>query len=336
MGNKILKHFYYMLLLVFLGACSTGIQESRHPVYFENSNKGPTIERFDEYHLRGGDILDIIYQVRPQKIGEYRLNIQDVIKVRFPSMPEHDIQQVIRPDGMITLPYIGDINVLNLTPEAATKKIRLFYKEILRLPDIYLIVKEFGAGTKELKRVITTASRGQSKLLTVRPDGVVTFPLIGDMLVVEKTIPEISSVVNKQYKELYPELQVDVILYKAVGSYVYVLGEVRRPGAYTINRPVTIYQALSMGGGLTPVARLDDVVMMRRKGATMECRIVDVKSVLTAGKESVYVLLKPDDIIYVPKRRLATAAQIAKEISDLIFFRGYSLGFSWEVYTVNN
>ena len=326
-----MKNLLNLMLIIFLGACSTDIQESRSPVCFNNSSKGPTIERFDEYHLKGGDILDIIYQVRPQKIDEYRLNIQDVVEVRFPFMPNDNIQQVIRPDGMITLPYINDISVLNLTPEEATKKIRLAYKEILRFPDIYIIVREFGAGTKELKKVITTASRGQSKLLTIRPDGDVTFPLIGDIPVVEKTIPEISKTVNSLYKKLYPELQVDVILYKTIGNFVYVLGEVKRPGAYKINRPVTIYQALSLASGSTPAARLGDVVVLRRKGATMVCRVIDVKSGFTSAKNPVFVLLRPDDIVYVPKRRLATAAQIAKEISDLIFFRGYSLGFSWEL-----
>lgn len=319
-----------VLLLPLATSCTTGVRPVESAAYRPENHPGPAMESAAAYTLMGGDVLDIIYQVRPRKIDHYRLNIQDVIEIRFPAMPEHNHQQVVRADGMITLPYIQDVYVLGLTPREATQKVRAALQDVLRMPEIYILIKEFGAGTKELKKVITTASRGQSKLLTVRPDGVVTFPLIGDMRVADQTIPDVSNRVNTAYKKLYPELQVDVILFQTAGTYVYVFGEVAHPGAYKIIKPITYVNALVLAGGTTPKARLSDVVVSHRTGNKMICHIVDLKSGLE-GRTSAYTPVLPETVIYVPPRPLSTAAQVAKELSELTFFTGWGLSFSWEL-----
>lgn len=318
-------HIFFMLLMLCLSwSCAP---KEKSGIIYKTEKSLPEIRYFKEYYVSCGDILDIIYQIRPLVQETYKLKIQDVVEVRFPSMGKHNYQQVIRPDGRITLPYINDLYLLNLTTSEATAKIQAGYKDVLRFPDAFLLLKEFGAGTKELKKVITTASRGQSKLITVRPDGVITYPLIGDQYVAGMTIPAVSACVNNAYKELYPELQVDVILYKTAGSNIYITGEVKKPGVYPINRPVTAGMAMAMAGGATSDARLSNIVISRRQAKKMSCRIINFKS------EKEFILLQPDDILFIPKRRLATAAQIAKEISEITFFRGYSVGFSWELYS---
>ena len=135
------------------------------------------------------------------------------------------------------------------------------------------------------------------------------------------------------YKSLYPELQVDVILYKTMGNFVYVLGEVKRGGAFPINRPISMHEALALAGGLTPEARLEDTILAHRRGDVMKCQRVNFADKILLGGEHRVALLRPDDIVFVPKRRLATVAQIAREISDVTFFNGWNLGFSWELYS---
>jgi len=330
-----MKDIYKIILIAIfitascfcLSACA--VKNSDITTFNEQDGNSAVKRHFDEYRVVCGDIFDIIYQIRPFIINSYKLKIQDVVEIRFPSMREHNFKQIIRTDGKITLPYINDLKIVSLTTEEATKKIRTAYKDIFRFPDAFLLLKEFGTGTKELKKVITTSSRGQSKLITVRPDGVITFPLIGDQFVAGLTFPEISTDINKKYQEVYPELQVDVILYKTAGTHIYVTGEVGRPGVYTINRPTTVRIALAMAGGATSKARTGDIIISRRKGEKMLCRIINLKD----KKSDLITLLEPDDIIYVPKRRLSTAAEIASEISEVSFFRGYSVGFSWQLHS---
>lgn len=316
--------FVIIIVVLILSGCASkqikSIDKSPLP-------KTSAIERFNQYRLGNGDVLDIIYQVRPQETNTYALNIQDKVEIRFPSMPEHNIEQVIRPDGKITLPYIDDVYILGMTTEEATLAIREKYKDVLRLPSVFILIKEFGSGTRELKRVITTASRGQSKLITIRPDGIVTLPLIGDQLVRDLTLTEASLKINTAYKKIYPELQVDVILHESAGAFIYVVGQVQKPGAYKINNPSMLRIMLAMAGGVTNSARLDNVIVSRRNGDVMEYRIVDLDDTSSA-----ITMLIADDIIYVPRTRLTSSAQIAREISEVTFFRGFSLGFSWVLH----
>jgi len=322
---------FYLMILLLLCACASDMRQGLPPVSPLADESPAATAYFEEYRLRGGDVLDIIYEIHPLKTAEYRLNIEDVVDVRFPSLPDHDTQQTIRSDGMISLPYIGDVHAEGMTPGEMTAHLQDAYKKILRFPDVYVSVRESGSGLRELRRIVENLSQGQSRLQTIRLDGLITFPLIGDMAVAGKSVPELSEMLNQACKTRYPELSAHVRLSKSAGLFVYVLGEVERPGAYEISRPVNITQALALAGGPTFSAKLAHVALSRRKGPDMECSIIDMEDGFRGESAVSGNLLVPDDIIYVPRHPLANAAQIAREIADLTFFRGFSLGASWKL-----
>ncbi len=286
-----------------------------------------------KYVLRPGDVLDVVYQVRAKEVSEYHLEIQDVVELRFVSMPEQNQEQIIRADGLVTLPWIGDVRVLGLTPKEATQKIRRAYQGILRDPDVYLIVKESGASLNEFKRAIAAEDEEQSKLLTIRPDGFITLPMVGEMRAAGKSVKELTVAVNRAYHAYYPELFVDVILDKSPDQRIYVIGEVNKPGAFVIYRPTEIGQALAMAGGPNIDARLNEVIIVRHDGKETKARKVDYKSIVE-GYVDQSALLLPDDVVYVPRRPLATAAQISFEIRRVLMFRGWQLGnFSFGTFS---
>jgi len=279
-----------------------------------------------KYVLRPGDVLDVVYQVRTTEVAEYHLDIQDVVELRFVSMPEHDQEQIIRADGLVTLPWIGDVRVLGLTPEEATQKIRRAYKGILRDPDVYVTVRESGASLNEFKRAISAEDEGQNKLLTIRPDGFITLPVVGEMRAAGRSVKELAASVNRAYHAYYPELFVDVILDKSPDQRVYVIGEVNKPGAFVIYRPTEVGQALAMAGGPNIDARLNEIIIVRHDGKETKARKVDYKSIVEGYVDQGAPLLRPDDVVYVPRRPLATAAQISFEIRRVLMFRGWQLG----------
>lgn len=290
------------------------------------AGSGADMNSFDEYRLRSGDVLEIMYQIQTKEISAYTLNIQDVVELRFVSLPHLNLEQAIRADGLLTMPLVGDVRVLGLTPAAATEKIRKAYAGVLRDPDVFLLVKEFGAATKELKNVITNWERGQSKLLTIRPDGAITFPIIGDMDVASRTIPELAESVNAEYQKIYPELQVDVILFEITERFLYVFGEVNKPGAFEILHPINLGQSLALAGGTTTKSRITDIIVARHSGKDLIIRRFDYKSVLEGKHSTIQVALQPDDIVYVPRRPLSSDSEISQEIGKLLLFGGYSVG----------
>lgn len=331
----VVKRICFLILSILLSACSVGINskpgflsQDPHPQMRE-----PATRRFTDYRLGSGDILDIVYQIQQPETELYRLKIQDRVEIRFPSMPDQNQEQEVRTDGMISLPFVDDIAIGGLTLNQATRKLQATYKAVLRFPDVYIILKESDARIQELKMVIGTATRGQSRLLKVRPDGFVTFPIIGELLVAGQTIPQVTATVNDLYHRRHPELRVDVILEQMADRFFYVIGEVKKAGAYKIERPITVQESLALAGGPTSTSRLQDVILARRKGDIVKYDRVDLKHL---GRDTKAIAVQADDIILVPRTKLATAAEIANELSQILFFRGVSVGFNYRLDEENN
>ncbi|MBI4709745.1 MAG: SLBB domain-containing protein [Nitrospirae bacterium] len=196
-----------------------------------------------------------------------------------------------------------------------------------------VLVPEFRASIKELKADLKTAPRGLSRLVTVRPDGYVTFPLVGDTFVGGRTFPDVNNELNERYDKIIPGLYVDLFLEHHAGSRMYILGQVYKPGVYDIPKPLTIEQAVAMAGGYTREARLNDIFVVRKQYDRMIATRIDFANKFNNNnREYKFFYLKPDDILYVPKRPINKAAELMRDISEILLFRGWSLGFNWELH----
>jgi polysaccharide export outer membrane protein len=308
---------------------------------FSFESTATSFELFENYLVKPGDLLDVLLEFRTwTEKPDFKIAIDQTVEVKFVQPPQYytiqqapniDQSQRVRPDGTISLPYIGNIRVIGLTVEQLTKELNQRYATILRDPNIYIVVPDFDNAIKELKADLHTAPRGLSRLATVRPDGFITFPLVGDLAVAGKSIPQISKDLNERMEPLLPGLHCDVFLEQHAGSVIYVTGEVHNSGAHRIANPVSLVQALALAGGPTNAARLDNVVVIRKHEKRLVATRIDVGKNFEPGSGSAFFYLMPDDIVLVPRSRLAEAADVARSIGDIIFFRGWSLGFTWEL-----
>jgi polysaccharide export outer membrane protein len=169
-------------------------------------------------------------------------------------------------DGKISLPLIGDISAANKTPLEVQKEISEKYSKYIKDPVVTVEVRKGNVKIQELKKAITTAARGQSKLIPVRPDGMITLPLIGDVQAAGLTIPEIRYEVNRRYATLVRNLDTTVILKEIKSNQVYVLGEVYNPGSFTTPYSITSMQAIAMAGGLKTDANDSSIIVLRDVG----------------------------------------------------------------------
>jgi polysaccharide export outer membrane protein len=139
-----------------------------------------------------------------------------------------------------------------------------------------------------------------TKQLVVRPDGKITYPLIGEVQASGKTVKELQEEILKRLEKFVTDAHVTVILLKAQNYKIYVTGKVNKPGDFVIGKPVNVMQAISMAGGLTPFAAPGSIMVLRTE----------------AGKEMVYPFnyrevskgqfleqnrtLLPGDVVVVP------------------------------------
>lgn len=338
-GAILFALFMLLVFFTFYGCSSmerssSGDEIEMAKTTFSFDQEKAPYELFPKYRISPGDVLDILFQIRTwEEKKKFVLAVDHTIQVKFLYAPNLNQRQKVRPDGKITLPYIGNVYVVGKTVEQLTKELRKKYSKILRDPELYIIIPVFREALKELKKDLHTAPRGLSKLITVRPDGYATFPMVGEIFAAGKTIKEVDDILNKRYESILPDLHCDLFLHRHAGTVIYVLGEVSKPGTYPIRRPTSITEALTMAGGITPDAKLKSVFVIRRHEDKMVATRIDLKKTLSFENGSEFFYLYPDDIVYVPKTWLATAADVAKKIANVLFFRGWSVGFTWELHT---
>jgi polysaccharide biosynthesis/export protein len=149
---------------------------------------------------------------------------------------------------------------------------------------------------------------------TVDSDGSITFPLLGRVQVSGQTTREIEAHLIKLLKDDYirnPQLSVEIATYRS--RSIFVIGEVKSPGRYTINGPQTLLEVIAHAGSTTATAS-DTIIVQRYKDGIAaavaapalpgDSRAVEVFRVslndLREGRLNVNILLQDSDTIIVP------------------------------------
>ncbi|CCH50112.1 polysaccharide biosynthesis/export family protein [Pseudodesulfovibrio piezophilus] len=135
----------------------------------------------------------------------------------------------------------------------------------------------------------------------IRPDGMVSFPLVGDMKAAGKTVEALRKEFEKRIKEYVSDAPVTIMLQQLGSPQVYVVGKVNRPGVYLMSGQITVLQALALAGGMTPYAESDDILVVRigKEGKQTYLPFNYVKAVSGDGLEQNIPLL-PGDTVLIP------------------------------------
>src|SRR5262245_18337239 len=108
----------------------------------------------------------------------------------------------------------------------------------------------YAVGPGDVLQVNAWKNEALTQRVTVRPDGVVTLPVIGDVRAVGRTVEAISKEIASRATKIYIEPPVVSVDVTELHSYrIYVLGEVARPGEFTPRGQVTVLQAIALAGG---------------------------------------------------------------------------------------
>jgi len=135
----------------------------------------------------------------------------------------------------------------------------------------------------------------------VRPDGGLSFPLVGDISAAGHTLRQVRDALAERLKPYIPDPVVTVAIKQIGGDHVYVLGRVNRPGEYPFSQPIDVMQALSLAGGTTPFASLNSIVILHRDSSGEQHSTRFRYAQVAHGKDlSQNVLLHSGDTVVVP------------------------------------
>lgn len=137
-----------------------------------------------------------------------------------------------------------------------------------------------------------------SQSVVVRPDGMITLPLLNDIKIEGLTTVEAQQLLTEKMKALVNDPQVTVIVRAINSRKVWLVGNVARQGVFQLIDKKTVLELISEAGGLGPFAKVHSIYVLRTHNGKKERIGFDYKKALT-GKGSNPVL-EPGDLVVVP------------------------------------
>ncbi len=156
-------------------------------------------------------------------------------------------------------------------------------------------------GPEDVLEISVWKNADLSKVVSVRPDGRITLPLIGDVQAAGATPDKLKDDIAARLKR-YQDAAVVSVIVQQVNSYrIYILGEVRNPGSYQVKTLTTLLQAVSLAGGFTPYASKDKIVLLHMNESGQEEKTtVRLKDIVYSEKGGKNIMLRPGDTVFVP------------------------------------
>lgn len=163
----------------------------------------------------------------------------------------------------------------------------------------------FVLGPEDVIEVIVWKNPDLSRQVVIRPDGKISLALIGDVVASGLTADQVAKKIAEKFKAVKENPSVSVNVIEVNSYYVFVVGEVSKPGKLPLKSYTTILQALSLAGGFTQFAARNDIIVVRTEkdenGKVKETRIPLRYSDLISEDGGPYNLtLKSGDTVIVP------------------------------------
>lgn len=138
------------------------------------------------------------------------------------------------------------------------------------------------------------------KEVLVRPDGGISFPLVGNIEAAGKSVEDLQVLITERLTKYIPDPVVTVSTRQLNGNKVYVIGKVARPGEFIANRYMDVVQALSVAGGMTPYAADNKIKVLRRKNGKLEAIPFRYGDIEKGEDLEQNIMLQSGDVVLVP------------------------------------
>jgi polysaccharide export outer membrane protein len=134
----------------------------------------------------------------------------------------------------------------------------------------------------------------------IRPDGSFTFPLAGEVDARGKTVDNVRSLLVERLQRFVPTPVVTVAVKQIGGNRIYVLGKVVHAGDFALNNTLDVMQAISLAGGVTPYAAVNDIVILRRQNGRQQAFSFHYSDVARGRNLAQNIQLESGDTVVVP------------------------------------
>jgi polysaccharide export outer membrane protein len=167
-------------------------------------------------------------------------------------------------------------------------------------PTVSVAEPGYRMGPEDVLEISVWREEGLKKDVLVRPDGGITFPLVGEIKAAGKTAAEIGEEITERLKKTINDPVVSVSVLRVAGNKIYVIGRVAKSGEFVAGRFIDVLQALSMAGGLTPFASENDIKILRKKDGREEVFRFRYSDIRKGRNLEQNITLQGGDVVVVP------------------------------------
>ena len=155
-------------------------------------------------------------------------------------------------------------------------------------------------GPDDVLVLLFWANKEMSAEVVVRPDGMISLPLLNDVSVAGLTPDQLRDRVTEAAKQYVVDPSVTVVVKQINSRKVFVTGQVGKPGPYPLSGPTTVLQALALAGGLSEFAKQKDISIVRSEGGKTTRFKFNYKDVVNGKNLRQNIELRPGDTVIVP------------------------------------
>lgn len=157
-------------------------------------------------------------------------------------------------------------------------------------------------GSEDVLDISVWKNEDLSRVVAVRPDGMISLPLLGDIRAAGLVPDDLRKEIVKKLKEYQKSAEVAVIVQAVNSRRIYIVGNITNPGIYPIMSRTTVLQAIAMAGGFNQFASKNKLVLIRESGdgksKKIRIRFGDIVDYKKAEDNN--FILMPGDTIFVP------------------------------------
>jgi len=318
---------FFFLCLMFSGlwGCSSA------PVEIKDDKPFKTVEFESKIPYVTPELLRI-YEANLNK--EYLIGPGDVLKIGVWKRPDLAGEHVVGPHGLITLPMVGVFKIGGMSRNEAAKAVKKLYLKYYDDPLVTVGIEEY-----KNNKVFVLGRVDNPGIIHF--DGAVTLiealSMAGGLPTEDKSVflskcyivrgrdqiiwVDLLQLLQKADMRLNVRLANNDIVYipDSMDAAVFVMGEIEKPGSVTIQTTeLTILDALNLAGGPTENANIEEIRLIRKVQGKEGVKTINLDTILAKGDFAQNYVLRDNDIIYLPRKGIATFNYYLRQIDPLL------------------
>ncbi len=256
----------------------------------------------------------------------YQLGGGDVLKLDVFARPEVSGTHTVGPDGIITVPLIGNVFVNELTRDDARTLIRQRLQEFFSQPSVTLAVDQY---TSNQVTVLGRVERAGAQKFTHPPTLAEVLASAGAMPLLDKQATltrcaimrgrdkliwvDLKSLLNGDPSYNMRMKKGDIVFIPdSSDTSVYVLGAVPKPGSYRLTPRMTVLDALAQAGGPNEDAAAQQIAVYR--AGAQQMRVIAFSELMDVSRSANYAL-EDGDVVFIPKSNVAELGYLMRQLS---------------------